>query len=335
MKFISCEQIRQLIRQQGIEPFMAQVIDALTADLGRWQQLKKSPRHATHYPQGVIELMPCADDEFYAFKYVNGHPGNTRQGKLSVIALGLLAEASTGYPLLLSEMTLLTAFRTAAVTALGAKYLARSNSQQLALIGTGAQAEFQVLATASVLPISHIHYYDTDAQAMDKFARNLRNTNFTLVAGSDIASIVADADMIVTATAARRKQQLITLAMLKPGVHIHGLGGDCPGKTELEPSLVKHCKIVTEFNPQSRIEGEIQNATDATIHAELWELVSGLKKGRENSEEITLLDAVGFALEDFSILKLVYQLALRHHLGDQLDVVPTLADPKDLFGFFH
>ena len=96
--------------------------------------------------QGVIELMPICDDEYYAFKYVNGHPYNPQSNKLTVVAVGMLSQVKDGYPLMISEMTLLTALRTAGTSALAARYLAKPNSKVMAMIGTGSQSEFQVIA---------------------------------------------------------------------------------------------------------------------------------------------------------------------------------------------
>lgn len=157
----------------GLDNFYTHIIAALEADFGRWDEFILSPRHATHYPHGVIELMPCADQQLYAFKYVNGHPGNPLKGKLNVVAIGLLSDAGTGYPLMISEMTLLTAFRTAATAVLAAKYLAREDAKSLAIIGTGAQSEFQVLAFTSFFRLEEVRFYDIDPQAMAKFSKNL------------------------------------------------------------------------------------------------------------------------------------------------------------------
>ena len=143
MKIIDINTLIKIINRVGLNTFYLELIKTLEEDFARWDEFYKSPRHATHYPQGVIELMPISDKQWYSFKYVNGHPSNTHQNKLCVVAVGMLSDAQNGYPLLLSEMTLLTALRTAATGALGAKYLARKNSSNLAIIGTGAQAEFQ------------------------------------------------------------------------------------------------------------------------------------------------------------------------------------------------
>jgi ornithine cyclodeaminase len=283
----------------------------------------------------VIELMPCANDRYYAFKYVNGHPGNTALGKLSVIATGQLSDALTGYPLLLADMTLLTAFRTAATSALAAKYLARPDAETLAVVGTGAQAEFQVLGFERLFPLKEIRYYDRDPGAMTKFARNLENSPFVLNPQDSARKAIRQADIVITATAAHGRQRLFGPQDLAPGTHLNAIGGDCPGKTELPAELLEAAKIVVEYLPQSLAEGEVQQCAADRVHAELWELAAGTKPGRERPEEITLFDSVGFALEDYSALRLVYELAFEHPVGEELEILPELADPKNLFGLFN
>jgi len=332
MKVITVRDMQKLIATIGIEAFFGRLITSLEHDFSRWPDFRLSPRHATYYAHGVIELMPCADDRYYAFKYVTGYPDNPSKGKLSVVATGQLSDALTGYPLLLAEMTLLTAFRTAATCALAAKYLARKNSETLAIIGTGAQAEFQVLGFKRLFPLKEIRFYDKDPLAMIKFAHNLKTCNFALTPCDTIQEAVRQADIVITATAAYGRHRLFDLQDIAPGTHINAIGCDCPGKTELPPELLDAAKIVVEYLPQSLIEGEVQQCGEGRIHAELWELTTGSKPGRESSDEITLFDAVGFALEDYSALRLLYQLALEHALGQELDLLPEPVDPKDLFG---
>ncbi|MCW8928931.1 MAG: ornithine cyclodeaminase [Gammaproteobacteria bacterium] len=331
MKLIDVDTLVQLVSQTGLNDFNLQLIQALENDFAHWETFHKSPRHATHYPHGVIELMPCANDDFYSFKYVNGHPDNTQKGKLCVAAMGLLAEVSNGYPLMISEMTLLTALRTAAITALGAKYLARKNSQHLAIIGTGAQAEFQAHAVMAQLPIKKISFFDIDPKAMNKFERNMADAPIELLQCKNIEETISSADIIVTATAAKKRVELFNISQVKSGVHIHAMGGDCPGKTEFSPEILEQCKVVVEYTPQSKEEGEIQQGETSLINAELWEVITGKKVGRENDQEMTFFDSVGFSLEDFSILKLVYQLALKMNLGEEINLIPRPEDPKNLF----
>ncbi|MCG8436066.1 MAG: ornithine cyclodeaminase, partial [Gammaproteobacteria bacterium] len=142
------------------------------------------------------------------------------------------------------------------------------------------------------------------------------------------------ADIITTATADKRRATILTDAMLKSGVHVNGIGGDCPGKTELENATVKRSKVVVEFLEQTKVEGEIQTLGTDAVYAELWEIVSGAKAGRKSDDELTLFDSVGFAIEDYSVLRLVYALSNEYGIGTDMAMIPEPVDPKNLFGIF-
>lgn len=331
MRIITALDIAQIVKTVGIKDFFLDLIDQLKKDFSRWNEFIKAPRPAFHYPHGVIELMPISDKEFFSFKYVNGHPNNPAKNKMTVVATGQLSDVETGYPILFSEMTLLTAFRTAATAALSSHYLAKKNAKSLAIIGTGSQAEFLVLAHYFALGIKSIHYFDIDAQAMRKFSENLADFPLELKIFSSAKEAVEGVDIIITATADKNRLSIIEKSWLKSGMHIAGIGGDCPGKTELDPAILKSAKIVVEFYEQSKMEGEIQNLEAQEIYAELWELCSGLKPGRENDSEITLFDSVGFALEDYSVLKLIHRLSEEMNAGECVNILPEVKDPKNLF----
>jgi ornithine cyclodeaminase len=329
---LTVEDIRRLLKKVGLKTFFLRLIAQLKSDYARWDEFQKSPRHATHVPEGVIELMPIADREYYSFKYVNGHPSNPLHHKQTVIATGQLSRIATGYPLLISEMTLLTALRTAATSALASQYLAKKEAQTFGIIGTGAQSEFQVLAHHFALGVQQVFYFDIDRAAMEKFAANLKPFHLDLCPCKEGREVVEKSEIITTATAKKGHQKIIQTDWVKKGTHINGIGGDTPGKTELEASLLRVSKIVIEQKEQSQIEGEIQQMQNGSIYAELWQLVTGVKKGRETDQEITLFDSVGFALEDYSALRLASLLAQEHQIGHQLDMVPHTPDPKNLFG---
>lgn len=331
LRLISVADLGELLRRTGEREFMRQLIEELAACYARWDEFSKSPRPAVHYPGGVIELMPISDRERFAFKYVNGHPRNPEQGRLTVVAVGMLAEGSHGYPVLLSEMTVLTALRTAATSALAARHMARRESKVMALIGTGAQAEFQALAFAVEFPLAEIRYFDVDPRAMAKFARNARDFGVRLTPCGSVAEAVTGADIVTTATAAKLRARILTEEMVKPGMHINGIGGDCPGKTELDPAILRRATVVVEFKPQSLVEGEVQMVGESAVFAELHELVRGLKQARTRDSEITVFDSVGFALEDYAALTLVQRLAEQHGIGRDAGLLPALADPKDLW----
>ena len=172
MKILSVESVTQLINRHGFDNFLRDLIQALKRDFGSWEQFTKMPRPCMHVPGGVLELMPICDNEkYYSFKYVNCHPANTKNGKLTVVATGQLSGIDTGYPLMFSEMTLLTALRTAATSALATDLMSRKSAKVVAIIGTGAQSEFQIRALQLVRTIKEVRYFDLDHHAMDKFEK--------------------------------------------------------------------------------------------------------------------------------------------------------------------
>jgi ornithine cyclodeaminase len=322
--------MRRLVRSTGTKAFLTQLAGYIRQDFSRWTEFERSARVASHSRDGVIELMPTSDGQLYSFKYVNGHPSNPKTGKLTVTAFGVLADVATGYPLLISEMTLLTALRTAATSAFAASVLARPESRVMALVGAGAQSEFQALAFQALLGIEEVRVYDPDPRAVDKFMANAKGFGMTLVRAASAEAAVAGADIVTVCTAVKGRVAVIDAAMLSPGTHINAIGGDCPGKTELAADILGVGKYFTEFTPQTRIEGEIQQAPADYPVAELWEVLAGVKDGRTDAADITVFDSVGFAVEDFSALRLVHDLtAAKRRL---VDLVPELADPKNLYG---
>src|SRR4029077_20286255 len=157
-----------------------------------------TPRLASHSGEGVIELMPTSDGELYSFKLVNGHPKNMAQGLQTGTAFRLLAEVATCYPVLLTEITLLTALRTAATSAMSARHLAPKGARTMAMIGNGAQAEFQALAMKAVVGIDTIRLFDIDRRATEKALRNLRGSCLELVACASVENAVEGAQIITT-----------------------------------------------------------------------------------------------------------------------------------------
>lgn len=331
-RFVDVSTLSTLVRQMGVADFLAGMTEAIREDFVRWPEFDKSPRAACHSDIGVIELMPIADHELYGFKYVNGHPANTAAGLSTVMAFGALAEVSTGYPLFLSELTLTTAFRTAATSVMAARALARPDSKVMALVGCGAQSEFQALAFHSLLGIDTVQVYDVDRAAMNKLAKNLRDVDgLTVIMAESTADAVRGADIVTTSTADKAWATILTAQMIEPGMHINAIGGDCPGKTELHADVLHGGKIFVEFEPQTRIEGDIQQLADDHPVVDLWRVLDGQISGRDDADQVTIFDSVGFALEDFSALRFLYAQAKKYDLGEDIELVPNLEDPKDLF----
>lgn len=333
--FVSVENMMRLVHRIGIETVLWELSETLEADFRRWETFDKTSRVACHSLEGVIELMPASDGALYSFKYVNGHPRNNARGLQTVTALGLLAEVDTGYPVLLTEMTLLTALRTAATSAMAARYLAPRGARTMGMIGNGAQAEFQALAMKTIVGIDYVRLYDIDPRATEKTARNLRAAGMTVTACASAEAAVEGAQIVTTCTADKQYATILTDNMIGAGVHINAIGGDCPGKTELHRDILLRADTFVEYPPQTRIEGEIQQMDADYPVTELWRVITGQQPGRQDAKQITLFDSVGFAIEDFSALRYVREKLRGTVMFQALDILADPDDPRDLFGMLQ
>lgn len=330
--FISVENMMRFVLHMGLERVLAELAGEIEADFLRWEAFDKTPRVASHSAVGVIELMPTSDGEYYGFKYVNGHPKNMAAGLQTVTAFGVLADVATGYPLLLSEMTILTALRTAATSAMAAKHLAPKGATTMAMIGNGAQSEFQATAFRALCGIEHVRLYDIDPAATAKCARNLAGSGLKVTPCSSKEAAMEGAQIITTCTADKQLATILTDNMVGSGVHINAIGGDCPGKTELHRDILLRSDIFVEYTPQTRIEGEIQQLAPEHPVTELWEVIAGRSPGRTSAKQITLFDGVGFAIEDFAALRYVHARVKGTPFVQNLDMIADPDDPRDLYG---
>lgn len=335
-KYIDLPTMAKYLKSVGAETVIKRLVPYLEEDYKRWNDFDKVPRMAHHSPVGVIELMPIGDSKTYSFKYVNGHPENPKHNFLTVMAIGVLAEVCTGFPLLLSELTLTTAVRTAATSVMAAKYLAKPNPKKMALIGNGCQSEFQALGFHHILGVEEIYCYDIDPAATDKLMDNLKDVKgLKLIKCSSTKEACKGVDIITTITADKKNAIIITPDMVEPGMHMNAVGGDCPGKTELDSKVLFMGDVYVEFEPQSRIEGEIQHMDDNFKVTEIWNVIKTGKPINRKPDEITIFDSVGFALEDFSILRLMYDIAKDENVGIPQELVPVLKNPKNLYGMLR
>ena len=330
--FVSVDNMMKLVLHLGIDRVLTDLAGYVEADFRRWEAFDKTPRVASHSAVGVIELMPTSDGEMYGFKYVNGHPKNTRAGLQTVTAFGLLADVDTGYPVLLTEMTILTALRTAATSALAARHLAPKGARTMAMIGNGAQAEFQALAFREICGVTHLRLYDIDPAATEKCARNLAGSGLSLTSCRSAEEAMEGAGIVTTCTADKQYATILTDNLVGAGIHINAVGGDCPGKTELHRDILLRSSIFVEYTPQTRIEGEIQQLAPDHPVTELWQVITGAAKGRTDPRQITLFDSVGFAIEDFSALRYIHDRLKTLPYSEPLDMIADPDDPRDLYG---
>jgi len=333
--YLTVQDVATIVNKIGAAATLSRMADYIHEDYLRWQDFDKCARVASHSAGGVIELMPIADAKTYAFKYVNGHPKNTFAGLPTVMAFGVLADVDTGFPELLSELTLTTALRTAAMSAVAARALARPHSKSMALIGNGAQSEFQALAFHHLLGIEEIRLFDTDRAATQKLISNLQHTALRLIVCGSIAEAVRGADIVTTVTADKTNAAILTPDLIEPGMHINGVGGDCPGKTELHADVLRGATVFVQYEPQTRIEGDLQQLPADFAVTELWQVLRAQAPGRTSDAQVTVFDSVGFALEDYSALRFLRDAASQLGIGQWVSLIPELADPKDLFSLIR
>lgn len=146
-----------------------------------------------------------------------------------------------------------------------------------------------------------------------------------------VADAVKGADIVTTVTADKAYATILTPELIEPGMHLNAVGGDCPGKTELHAEILRNARVIVEFEPQTRIEGDIQQLPADFAVTEYFRIAQGLEPGREHARQVTVFDSVGFALEDFSSLRYLRDQAREHGIGEQIHLVPTPANIKDLY----
>jgi ornithine cyclodeaminase len=215
---------------------------------------------------------------------------------------------------------------------MAAKWLAPKGATTMAIIGNGAQAEFQALAFKAICGLTEMRLYDIDPAATAKCARNLAGSGLRIVSCATAEEAILGAQIITTVTADKTNATILTDNMLGSGIHINGVGGDCPGKTELHRDILMRSSIFVEYPAQTRIEGEIQQLAPDHPVTEMWQVITGAVVGRTSAAQVTLFDSVGFAIEDFAALRYVLAQAKATGLYDNLDMIADPDDPRDLYG---
>ncbi|HYX68413.1 MAG TPA: ornithine cyclodeaminase family protein, partial [Terriglobales bacterium] len=258
---------------------------------------------------------------YFAAKVNANFPGNpARFGLPTIQGVIVLADAEKGQPLAILDSMEITALRTAAATAVAAKYLARLESQGAAICGCGVQGRMQLRALARVLPLRKAYAWDADEERAREFARELSpELGLEVQAVEGAAGAARESDVSVTCTPAR--SFFLRRGDLRPGAFLAAVGADHPEKQEVEPALLAASTVVCDLVEQCAAIGDLHHAlvagvmTAAQVHAELAEVVAGKKPGRRSAEEIIVFDSTGMALQDVAAAARVYEKALRAGRG--------------------
>ena len=259
--------------------------------------------------KGDFRAMPAALPGAAGVKWVNVHPANPSRGLPTVMAVLIYNEPETGYPLAIMDATDITAFRTGATAAIASKYLARSESKTIGMIGAGRQAYTQVMGHAEVFDLQLVKIYDVVPAAAERLARSLPQFKTKICKLEDAAA----SDIVCTVTPARTP--VLRKEHIRPGTHINAIGADAEGKEELEPSVLKGAVVVVDDLRQASKSGEINVPiskglySPSEVYSTLGEIIAGHKPGRTDPNSVTIFDSTGVAIEDIAIAKLIYEQA--------------------------
>ena len=239
----------------------------------------------------------------FAAKLNANFPGNRERGLPTIQGVVILSDATDGRLLALMDSMAITALRTAAASAVAARHLARQECGTLLVVGCGAQAPAQLAALLAVRRPARVLSYDHDP------ARTLKGATPV----PDLATAVAEADMVVTCTTSKR--YFVTQDMVQPGTFIAAVGADSEDKQEIDPLLMSAATVVTDLTSQAAAIGDLHHAPLARVHAELGEIVAGRKPGRTREDEITIFDSTGTGLQDVAAAIATYRQALAANAG--------------------
>jgi alanine dehydrogenase len=270
-----------------------------------------------HIKAGILNSKSEGGDRSYFVAKVNGNfPGNpANHGLPTIQGILILADARSGTPLAVMDSIEITNQRTGAATGIAAKYLARENSSTALICGTGVQAKTQLMALQAVLPLQKVFAYSIDASQSRQFAQRIsRELKIECEPVADFRTVIAQCDVCVTCTPATK--WFLGKDDVPAGMFVAAVGADNEHKQELQPELLAKAKLVTDLTDQCAVMGDLHHALEAgvvrrdQVHAELGEIVAGKKPGRTSSEEITIFDSTGMALQDVAAAIAVYEAAV-------------------------
>lgn len=246
---------------------------------------------------------------------VNGNfPGNSaRHGLPTIQGFAALLDAERGCVLALMDSIEITARRTAAATALAAKYLARPEARTLAMIGCGVQARYHVEALRDVVPIGDVVFCDPRDDVADAFGAQVRQLGLAARRVGDARTAARDADVVVTVTTSTRP--VLGRADIEPGTFVAGVGADNPSKHELAADLMQASRVIVDSASQAATLGDLHHAIEAgvmkatDVQGELAELVAGQVAGRTGSDELWVFDSTGLSIQDLAAAEMIYERA--------------------------
>jgi len=265
------------------------------------------------------------DRTYVAVKLNGNFPGNpARTGLPTIQGVVLLCDGADGSVLAVMDSIEITLRRTAAASALAARYLAHRNVDCIALCGCGAQGRAQLEALTDVVSTRHVRVWDIDPDKARAFAHDMSEMlQLDVTAVAEAGDATRESRMIVTATTARTP--FLTADIVPPGALVAAVGADSAEKSELAPEMMANATIVVDLLDQAMTMGDLRHAiaagvvTPADVHAELADVVVGRKPGRRTSDEIIVFDSTGTALQDVASAAWIWQRAVATNAGSRIN----------------
>jgi len=259
--------------------------------------------------RGDFRAMPAYVPGGAGIKWVNVHPGNRNVGLPTVMATIIYSDPDTGYPLAIMDATEITAYRTGATAAIASKYLARPDSRYFGIFGAGYQSRTQIMAHTELFHFDRIKVYDLRSEAVEELKRLFPDQQIEYSTLEETAK----SDIICTLTPSNKP--FLFPDHIASGTHINAVGADAKGKQELDVQLLKNANVVVDDTKQASSSGEINvpiskgTYRTSEIYSTLGDIINGIKPGRNSTNEITVFDSTGIAVEDIAVAKLIYDKA--------------------------
>jgi alanine dehydrogenase len=275
-----------------------------------------------HIKAGLLELQTS----YFAAKLNANFPANpARFGLPTIQGIIVLCDAKKGTPLAILDSRDITSLRTAAATAVAARYLARPNSQTMTICGCGEQGRAHLKVLAQMFALKKVFAYDANPAAREHFARDFASaSNLILIPADNLQLALAESDICITCTPSQ--EPFLGVDDVIDGTFVAAVGSDNPQKSEIHPLLMKRAKVVCDLIEQCARMGDLHHALDSgamerkDVFGELGEVVAGKKPGRESENEITIFDSTGMALQDVAAAAIVYENAVQHSAGVHLSL---------------
>ncbi|OGX26314.1 MAG: alanine dehydrogenase [Omnitrophica WOR_2 bacterium RIFCSPHIGHO2_02_FULL_45_21] len=321
---LTSKDIRRIL---SIKDTLRIVEDAFRAHGNKKTQMPAKIYIKLHQYNGDLRVMPAFIETTKAcgMKWVSVYPDNKMKGLPTTMAVIILNDAVTGFPLAIMDGTYITKMRTGAAGGIAAKYLARKDSKIAAMVGCGSQAESQLAALSECFSLELVKVCGQSSRYAEDFIKRMKGLKLKMAVSETVRDCVQDADILVTTTPSRKP--IVRLEWLKRGTHINAIGADARGKQELEPDILKNAKVVIDDWSQAPSSGEINVPWSKglikrrDICSTLGEVINRRIKIRTKADEITVFDSTGLAIQDISCAQFAYSRAKKQNIGKEVKII--------------